>query len=84
VHLQAGTRSPAAVKGCSGATPRGRFRAFILRPPPCSVKARRAGVPRRWSAGSPRRWRSVQGARDVGHLQVEQGGGLELRGDPPD
>ena len=33
---------------------------------------------------SPGRWWSVQGARDVGHLQVEQGGGLELRGDPPD
>jgi hypothetical protein len=71
-------------QGSSGATPRGRFRAFILRPRPCSLKARRAGVPPGWSAGSPRRWRSVQGTRDVGHLQVEQSGRLELRGDPPD
>ena len=38
----------------------------------------------RWPAGSPRRWRRVQGTRDVGHLQVKQGGGLELRGDPSD
>ena len=85
VHSQAGTLDlPASSRVFFGATPRRRFRAFILGLQPCSVTARRAGVPARWPAGSPGRWRSVQGTRDVGHLQVEQSGGLELRGDPPD
>lgn len=33
-------------------------------------------------AGSPWGWRRIQGAGDVGHLKIEQIGGLELRGDP--
>jgi hypothetical protein len=50
----------------------------------CAATTRCTDMPARWPAGSPRRWRRVQGTRNVGHLQVKQGGGLELRGDPSD